>query len=153
MEQLRGIFYHAHATFGQLPAEEQCRQAYSHAAPYEKEMITCIYEHFDAFRLLVISARDTTYAEFLDELVQAEVRSTIRFIETSGSDALTSGRLQPPLLHMISSAYFSGVFEIVIHDMPRLEADRYVESLRLFFTAGWERLLNGAACPSVAGER
>ena len=35
-----------------------------------------------------------------------------------------------------------GIFEIVIHDMPREQAMRDVEQLREFYTAGWLKLMS-----------
>ncbi len=42
---------------------------------------------------------------------------------------------------MITSAYFTAVFETVVHDMTREQAIEYVEELAVFFNSGWEGLL------------
>ena len=39
--------------------------------------------------------------------------------------------------HIVASGMFGGIFEVVIHDMPRDTALRYVDQLREFYTAGW----------------
>ena len=36
---------------------------------------------------------------------------------------------------------FNGLFEIVIHDMPREQAHRDVTQFRTFYTAGWLELM------------
>ena len=41
----------------------------------------------------------------------------------------------------IGSGMFNGIFEIVIHDMPKEQAMRYVDQLRDFYTAGWLKLI------------
>lgn len=43
-------------------------------------------------------------------------------------------------LHMVSSAYLTGSFEIVKHDMTREEAGIYVKQLQRFFYEGWKDL-------------
>ncbi len=45
------------------------------------------------------------------------------------------------LCHIIASGMFNGIFEIVVHDMPREQAMRYVDQLRDFYTAGWLKLI------------
>lgn len=45
------------------------------------------------------------------------------------------------LLHMLSSAYYTGLFEVVRHEMPRKEAEVYVRQVRRFFVQGWADLL------------
>ena len=42
---------------------------------------------------------------------------------------------------MITSAYFTAVFETVIHNMSREKAFGYIEELATFFVSGWEGLL------------
>ena len=45
------------------------------------------------------------------------------------------------LCHIIASGMFNGIFEIVVHDMPRDQAMRDVDQLRAFYTAGWSKLM------------
>ena len=45
--------------------------------------------------------------------------------------------------HIIASGMFNGIFEVVIHDMPRDQALRDVEQLRAFYAAGWLKLMGG----------
>ena len=42
---------------------------------------------------------------------------------------------------MITSAYFTAVFETVVHDMMRERALEYVQQLAAFFNSGWEGLI------------
>ena len=49
--------------------------------------------------------------------------------------------LSRSLCHIIASGMMSGIFEIVIHDMPREQALRDVDQLRDFYTAGWLKLM------------
>ena len=49
--------------------------------------------------------------------------------------------LDEQMCHIIASGMFNGIFEIVIHDMPREQALRDVDQLRDFYTAGWLKLM------------
>ena len=49
--------------------------------------------------------------------------------------------LDKSLCHIIASGMFNGIFEIVVHDMPRDQALRDVDQLRDFYTAGWLKLM------------
>ena len=55
-------------------------------------------------------------------------------------------QLDQSLCHIIASGMFNGLFEIVIHDMPREQAHRDVTQFRTFYTAGW--LIDGTIVPS-----
>ena len=43
--------------------------------------------------------------------------------------------------HIIASGMFNGLFEIVVHDMPREQAHQYISQFRTFYTAGWLQLM------------
>ena len=53
-------------------------------------------------------------------------------------------QLDAQLCHIIASGMFNGIFEIVVHDMPKEQAMRYVDQLRDFYTAGWLKLIGQA---------
>lgn len=134
-------FIAVHKAFEQLPRDVKMRVAYDDSSPHQKELITYIYDHFDAFKLLISCAEGTAYADFINSLVETEVAATLDFIRDTGCNALISGRASPEMLHILSSAYFAAVFEIVVHDMPKSAADNYIENIRIFFTAGWKSIL------------
>ena len=142
VSDLEKLFVDVHRGFEALPDYVKQDRVFDHSIPYLNELITFIYEHFDEFKLLVTCAEGTAYSDFINGLVEMEVASTISFIHATGNDALLSGRATKELMHIISSAYFTAIFEIVVHDMPRESADRYIENLNQFFTAGWRAILN-----------
>ena len=55
------------------------------------------------------------------------------------------------LCHIIASGMFNGIFEIVVHDMPKEQAMHYVDQLRDFYTAGWLKLIGSNIPPIFFG--
>ena len=45
------------------------------------------------------------------------------------------------LEHILVSGMFSAFFEIVIHNMTQEQARDYVQTLREFYTAGWQKVM------------
>ena len=45
--------------------------------------------------------------------------------------------------HVVSSAFYSGIFEVVIHGMAKKDAQRYIQSMSHFYNAGWNTIFNG----------
>lgn len=142
VDGLRKLFLSAQENFDDWPKDIKKRKVYDYTSGEWKKFITYIYNHFDEFKLLITCADGTAFSDFIHDLVEIEVEYTLKFIESTGNDALASGRITPELLHIISSAFFSAVFEVVKHDMTEEEAISYVESLKQFFTAGWKKILN-----------
>ena len=79
------------------------------------KVIAYIYDHFDEFKLILTSGENSTYQEFMHRIIELDISCTMQFIEQTGNDALSSGRLTPELAHLLSSAFYAGVFEVVIH--------------------------------------
>ncbi|MBN2899652.1 MAG: TetR/AcrR family transcriptional regulator [Clostridia bacterium] len=142
VDGLKTMFLSVQETFDQLPETEKVDKLYDYTSDEIRAFVDYIYDHFDAFKLLISCSDGTDFSEFIHELVEIEVSYTIRFIESSGNDALASKRVTPDLLHIISSAFFSAVFEVVKHEMPKRDADVYINSLKTFFMAGWQKILN-----------
>ena len=66
---------------------------------------------------------------------------TQRYYEQLRQMGRLEGTVSPELHHMITSAYFTAVFETVAHDMSREKAIVYVNELATFFNCGWAGLL------------
>ena len=67
-----------------------------------------------------------------------------QFIQRRLNGGRSRGQTQACLLYTsIASGMFSGLFEIVVHDMPREQAQRDVEQFRQFYTGGWLTLMGG----------
>ena len=86
---------------------------------YLYRFIDYIYENFDAFKLLVCRSDGTKYQDFLQRTgaprggAGGEYYRQLREVGKIGE---TPGR---EVRHMLTSAYFTAVFEVVAHDMPR----------------------------------
>ena len=128
-------------SFADRPIREQRETALTYKPEMWEQLVDFIYAHWEAFRLLARCTDIGCYEDMLNRMIDIEVTYTRRFLEATGNDALASGRLTPMLLHMLSNASYSGLFEIVRHDMAKADAMAYISQLRRFFTRGWADLL------------
>lgn len=126
------------SSFGSMPEKKQQEQVFTFSDDGFPLLVGYIYDHFDEFRLLLTCAPGTMYQDFLEDLVALDMECTKHFLQEIGSPALASGRITDGFLHVVSSAFYAGVFEIVIHDMPQADAENYIHELRTFFSNGWK---------------
>ncbi len=110
----------------------------------QKNLIDVIYDDFSAFKLLVCHAEGTVFSDFIHKIVEHHVEYTILYIDSIGNDAMSSKRLTPELLHILCSSYWSGVFEVVMHDMNKEDAYIYIERLKRFFHCGWKDIFSAS---------
>ena len=83
----------------------------------------------------------TSYEHFVHNMVEVEVEYTLQYLEVLHRLGHESPQLDAQLCHIIASGMFNGIFEIVVHDMPKEQAMHYVDQLRDFYTAGWLKLI------------
>lgn len=136
-----GGFQNVQDAFAALPPEEQAKQLGEASGVFLDWMVDYIYEHFDAFKLLLCCSSGTEYEHFVHEMVEIEEEGTRRFQETMKSAGVAIKELDGQLEHILISGMFSGFFEIVIHDMPKEKSQRYIRELREFYTAGWMKIM------------
>lgn len=108
-------------------------------------MMEYIYDHFDAFKLIVCCSTGTKYEHYLDTLIDIESEAGRRLIDRMKEEHVPVRDIDDNLIHILSSMLFNGMFETVRHDMPREEAFAYMESLRDFYSAGWFKILGISA--------
>ena len=138
---LMGRFMEAQIGFAELPEEEQPRHMGEASGDYVNWMVDYICEHREPVKLLLCRAEGTSYEHFVHNMVEAEVEYTQRYMEVLRRLGRDIPVLDKSLCHIIASGMFNGIFEIVVHDMPRDQAMRDVDQLRAFYTAGWSKLM------------
>lgn len=139
---MMGRYVDAHLSFADLPAKEQPEHMEVESGSYIHWLVDYICAHRRPVKLLICGAEGTGYENFVHNMVEIEVDSTFRYMETLRSLGQDILELDRSLCHIIASGMLGGIFEIVIHDIPREQALRDVEHLREFYTAGWMKLMS-----------
>lgn len=126
----------------ELIPEDKTSQSRELSTQYLHLFVEYIYDHFDAFKLVLCCADGTKYENYVDDLVELDVARTEKYYDMLRKQGKIVGTVSRELHHMLTSAYFTAVFETVVHDMTREQALSYIEELATFFNSGWNGLLN-----------
>lgn len=105
------------------------------------EFIEYTYMHFDAFKLILCCSDGTKYSDYIDRLVERDLKSTYRMFEVLDKKGIPYYHATHNELHMILHAYYACLFETILHDFTKEAALESVHSLAEFFSAGWRKLL------------
>ena len=138
---LMGRFMEAQTSFSELPEQEQPEHMGLESSQCVHWMLDYICDHREPMKLLLCKAEGTSYEHFVHNMVEAEVEYTLRYMDVLRRLGREVPELSQSLCHIIASGIMSGIFEIVIHDMPREQAVRDVDQLCDFYTAGWLKLM------------
>ena len=134
---LMGRFMESQASFAELPEAEQPSHIGLESSAYIHWMVDYICEHPEPVKLLLTRSEGTSYEHFVHNMVEVEVDATLRYMEVPRRMGQPVPELDRDLCHIAASGMFNGIFEVVIHDMQRETALRYVDRLQAFYTAGW----------------
>lgn len=127
--------------FASFPAEKQRAEMHDYVDGKVSVMVDIIYDYFDAFKLIVCKSAGSDYQNYIDRMIDVETANTVRFIEVLKGAGGEPKEIRADLNHMLASALFNGMFEVVAHDLPKEDALSYIRELQVFFNAGWDKLL------------
>ena len=88
-----------------------------------------VYEHFDEFKLIICKSEGTCYENFVHNMVEIEVAETFEFIKSLKKQGYDVPDMEKAVCHMIASGMFTGIFELIEHDMKKENA----KNMRLHF--------------------
>ena len=135
--KLKKMFLEIQENFHQFDADVQKAQMGSYTSAQQMCMLDYIYEHFDVFRLLLDASYGTQFQNFVNELVEIEVDYTYKYMEVIGCESVKSGIVTEEFIHIIVTAYFNGMFEIVRHNMDKKAAVKYLRLLNRYHMEGF----------------
>ena len=141
-DQLKDMFVEIQENFHSLDDSTQEAEMGEYTSRHQMEMLEYIYDHFDEFRLLLDCSDGTRFSSFVDELVDIEVEYTYKYMEVINCESVKSGVVTEDFIHIIVTAYFNGMFEVVRHNMSRDNARKYIRLLNRYHMQGFSTVFN-----------
>lgn len=140
-DKLYSYFSDVQEEFAEFPATQQVAEMQTYTSSKMRTVIDIIYEYFDTFKLIVCHSAGSSYDRYIDRMIEYETDSTERFMRVLQENGTAVKTVRRDINHMLASALFNGIFEVVAHDFPKEDALEYVNAVCDFFFAGWQRLL------------
>ena len=103
-----------------------------------KLAVAFIYDHLDAFRLIICKSQGTKYERFLHDLAVLEEETTLSFMDLLKSRGVKLRDFRMKELHLLTTTNVGAVFQTVEHDLTREEALHYADTLDRFFSKAWK---------------
>ena len=74
-------------------------------------------------------------------MVEIETKGTHDYQEVLNRLGRPSPGIDPRLEHILITGMFNAFFELIIHEMPLEQAEIYLKEMRMFYTAGWMKIM------------
>ena len=91
--------------------------------------------------MIICKSEGTCYENFVHNMVEIEVAETFEFIKILKKQGYDIPDMEKEVCHMIASGMFTGVLELIEHDMKKENAKKYVSTFLDFYIAGWSKIL------------
>lgn len=140
-DKLYAYFSEVQENFAAFPAEQQKGEMHTYTGDKMRVMLDIIYDYYDCFKLIVCHSAGSSYERYIDRMIDYETDSTERFMRVLRESGAPVRTVRRDINHMLASALFNGVFEVVAHDFPKEDAIEYVDAVCEFFYAGWDKLM------------
>ena len=105
----------------------------------QRRIMEILYSDYDGFRLLLCHAEGTKYASFIHDIVSDVTARSYRFAEEVYRRDISPFLIEEEELHMLLTAYWSTMFEPIIHGLPKEKALRHSEAVAKLFN--WTSVL------------
>lgn len=140
-DKLYNYFSNMEDEFADFSPQRQYSDMHTYVDEKIDIMVDIIYDYIDTFKLIVKKSSGSGYEYYIDKMIDIETKHTIRFIRDLNNAGIKVNEVRADLNHMLASAMFNGIFEVVAHDLPKEEARHYIKQVQEFFNAGWDKLL------------
>ena len=99
-----------------------------------------VYEHYEAFKLLVCRSQGTRFENFVHELALLEEESTEKYMQRLKELGIKVNPITKKELHLFVTTSIHSIFQTVEHDLTKEEALLYARHLDAYNTAGWKKI-------------
>ena len=142
-----------------VPAQEKLIDAYSREmelfnktcpdAPYEDmeiyvdnradSIIDTIYDYIREYKIMINSPFEAEFDSLIEKLISIQSKQIIHYFDMLNIDI--KSRVSPKLWQIISHSLFTGIFEVVRHDMSREDAHIFNRQLLKYNMHGFQAFL------------
>lgn len=138
---IMNIFMSAQEDFEMLDEKDKANHMGVESRKSIDAILDYVYEHFDEFKLIICKSEGTCYENFVHNMVEIEVAETFEFIKSLKKQGYDVPDMEIAVCHMIASGMFTGIFELIEHDMKKENAKKYASAFLDFYIAGWSKIL------------
>jgi AcrR family transcriptional regulator len=137
---LLNMFTESREEFDGLAYDHRAEESIGLANQKVRQMINFIYDHIQIFKLLQDGPRGHTLEQLINRAADVHLVQMKDYNRLLTDLGVSFNEVSDEVLHILNTSYLTAVFEPVIHDLSRQEALAYIESILMFFNAGWEAI-------------
>lgn len=135
------MFITAQEAFFDLIEQNNTNTSYDLTNDYLNALVEYVYNNLEDFKLVLCAGAGTKHEDFLHKLIDLEIKRKTEYYAVLREKGKLEGDIHPEVLHMLVSAYFTSIFEVVKHDIKKEDALSHIAQIATFFSNGFESLI------------
>ena len=100
-----------------------------------------IYPDMEDYHLLIAKSKGSKYENYLHDMTEMAQEKFLVYLDELRASGIKAPEITRKQLHLLLTAYLTALFEPVVHNYPREEANEALETLEKFFLPGWKKLM------------
>ena len=105
------------------------------------ELLTYIFDNFDAFTLLLTKASGSTHEHFQEEICELYTKNCQQTFNWMYKNQISSKKIDKMTVHFIASTVINAFVEIITHKMTKKAAFQYIENIEAFTRYGMMHMM------------
>lgn len=106
-----------------------------------KETLDYIYDNFEDMKLLICCADGSKYENIIDTVAEYEASVVLKNIPKLRENGVPVPEIADETILMLMKHEYRSFVEFIKNDHTRAEAEEYIKTINVFYTAGWRALL------------
>lgn len=108
---------------------------------YLHSLVEYVYDNLEDFKLILCCGAGSKHENFIHKLIELEITKKNEYYSILREKGKLVGDIHPDVLHMLVSAYFTSLFEVVKHDIEKEDALSHIVQISTFFQSGFQSLI------------
>lgn len=100
-----------------------------------------VYPDMEDYHLLVAKSKGSKYENYLHDMTEMAQNSFLTYLDELRKVGIEAPEISAEQLHLLLTAYITALFEPVVHNYPKDEADEALTTLEKFFLPGWKKMM------------
>lgn len=106
-----------------------------------EDFLNYMYENFDAFTLLLRKSAGSTHEHFQEDICDLYTKNCEKTFAWMYKQKIATKQVSPMTIHFMASTIINAFCDIILHNMTKKEAQKYISDIMEFTSYGSCKLL------------
>ena len=103
-----------------------------------------VYPNMEDYHILIVKSKGSKYENYLHDMTEMAQDNFLAYLDELRKSGINAPEITEQQLHLLLTAYLTALFEPVVHNYPKEEANEALATLEKFFLPGWKEMMGNS---------